>query len=218
MASKSPPSKTWDGIVSRYLNRRLSRPIASFLAARTTVSPNTITLLSFIVALSGALGFLLGMPWLGGVLAQTSSILDGVDGDLAKRLQKVSRLGAYLDSVLDRYADAALVASMTFYASRSTGPFIALIVGLSALTGSLLVSYTRALSSSIGEPGFSSSFSNYAGNRDVRLLVVMVGSITGFVMETLVFLAVLTNLVVIARIVETKRRSESSPVDLARVP
>ena len=158
------------------------------------------------------------MPWLGGVLAQTSSILDGVDGDLAKRLQKVSRLGAYLDSVLDRYADAALVASMTFYASRSTGPFIALIVGLSALTGSLLISYTRALSSSIGEPGFSSSFSNYAGNRDVRLLVVMVGSITGFVMETLVFLAVLTNLVVIARIVETKRRSESSPVDLARVP
>jgi len=46
----------------------------------------------------------------------------------------------------------------------------------------------------------------------------MVGSITGFVMETLVFLAVLTNLVVIARLVETKRRSESSPVDLARVP
>lgn len=157
------------------------------------------------------------MPWLGGVLAQTSSILDGVDGDLAKKLQKVSSWGAYLDSVLDRYADAALVVSMTFYSSQSSGPLIALIVGLSALTGSLLVSYTRALSSSIGEPDFSSSFSNYAGNRDVRLLAIMVGSITGFVTETLVSLAVLTNLVVIARLVETKRRGESSPVGLAQV-
>lgn len=158
------------------------------------------------------------MAWLGGVLAQTSSILDGVDGDLAKRLQKTSRWGAYLDSVLDRYADAALVASMTFYSSQSSAAFIALIFGLSALTGSLLVSYTRALSSTNEEPDFSSSFSNYAGNRDVRLLVVMVGSITGFVMETLVFLAFLTNLVVIARLVGTRRRSESSPVDLAQVP
>lgn len=88
MTSKSQPYKTWDGIVSKYFNRHLSRPIASFLATRTTISPNAVTIFSFSVAILGAVGFLFAILWLGGILAQTSSILDGVDGDLAKKLQR----------------------------------------------------------------------------------------------------------------------------------
>lgn len=81
----------------------------------------------------------------------------------------------------------------------------AIISGLFAITGTLLVSYTRALSNYAGHAAFSGSFANYAGNRDVRLLAIAMGSILGLVSETLFLLAVLTNLVVIARLVETAK-------------
>lgn len=185
----------------------MSRPLAHLLATRTSVSPNDVTYLSFLVAVLAAFGYVFGQPWIGGILSQASSILDGVDGDLAKELGRMSEWGAYLDSMLDRYADAIIIASMSLYASLQGGqPLFVIISGLFAITGTLLVSYTRALSNYAGHAAFSGSFANYAGNRDVRLLAIAMGSMLGLVSETLLLLAVLTNLVVITRLVETAKK------------
>ncbi|HDN05899.1 MAG TPA: nucleotidyl transferase, partial [Candidatus Bathyarchaeota archaeon] len=72
--------RTWDGIVSQHINRKFSRPLARFLASHTKASPNQVTVLSFAVAVLSGLAFFSFQPILGGILAQLSSILDGVDG------------------------------------------------------------------------------------------------------------------------------------------
>ncbi len=74
--------KEWDGVISQIINRKFSRPTARFLANRTKATPNQITILSFLVGLASGLLFY-NHVLIGGLLAQTSSILDGVDGDLA---------------------------------------------------------------------------------------------------------------------------------------
>ena len=80
----------YDGFVSRHINRRFSRPIARLLAY-TPVTPNQVSLLSFVIALGSLALFLNDHPaWAGGAV-QASSIVDGVDGDLARRKNIATR-------------------------------------------------------------------------------------------------------------------------------
>ena len=67
-----------EGPVSRYINRRLSEPLARLLAP-TPVTPNQVSLLCLLTALGALAGFALGQPIAGGLLIQTSSVIDGVD-------------------------------------------------------------------------------------------------------------------------------------------
>src|SRR5438309_1571694 len=100
-----------DGPVSRYINRRLSQPIASALT-RTPVTPNQVSVVALLAALVASSLVAVGRNIEGAVLIQSSSILDGVDGDLARAQGVESRFGALFDAVLDRYADAAVAAGM----------------------------------------------------------------------------------------------------------
>jgi len=190
--------KGWDGIISQIINRKFSRPTAHFLANRTKATPNQITILSFLVGLASGL-FFYNYVLIGGLLAQISSILDGVDGDLAIFTGKTSSFGGFMDSVLDRYADAAILIGMTCYAFSRQATVLSIIVGFAALAGSFMVSYTRARAKSDLGVVFKSGISGYAANRDVRLFIVMLGGILNQVFACLVVLAVLTNFVVVTR-------------------
>lgn len=193
--------KGWDGIVSRYINRRFSRPIARFFAENTGVSPNQMTVISFLVGVLSGVSFLLFRPILGGILAQLCSILDGVDGDLAIITNRVTRFGGFLDSLLDRYGDSIILIGMTYYAYMREGyPTLSLLIGAAALAGSLLVSYSRARAKSDLGVVFRSGISGYAANRDVRLFIVMIGGILNRVFITLLILALLTNFTVAVRL------------------
>ena len=191
--------REWDGIVSQLINRKFSRPTARFLAEHTRVMPNQITILSFLVGLESGL-FFFNHPLIGGLLAQISSILDGVDGDLAVFTGQTSSFGGFMDSVLDRYADAAILIGMTYHVFSKQGIVTSILVGLAALAGSFMVSYTRTRAKSDLGVVFKSGISGYAANRDVRLFIVMLGGIFNQVFACLVVLAVLTNFVVVTRI------------------
>jgi len=191
--------REWDGIISQLINRKFSRPTARFLADQTRVTPNQITILSFLVGLASGL-FFLNHALIGGLLAQISSIIDGVDGDLADLSGQTSSFGGFLDSVLDRYADAAILIGMTFHVFSKQGILTSMLVGFAALAGSFMVSYTRTRAGSDLGVVFSSGVSGYAASRDVRLFIVMLGGILNQVLACLVVLAVLTNFVVIIRI------------------
>jgi len=106
-----------DGPVSRLLNRRLSRPLAR-LAVRAGLSPNQATALSTGIALAAPLLFVVNRPRLAGFAIQAASVVDGVDGDLARLTNRSTRFGAVLDAVADRYADAAMIAGMTYWSVR----------------------------------------------------------------------------------------------------
>jgi CDP-L-myo-inositol myo-inositolphosphotransferase len=150
--------------------------------------------------LSGFL-FFIYQPVIGGLLAQLSSILDGVDGDLAVLTGKTSLFGGFLDSILDRYSDAIILLGMSYVALSMHGQTVEnLLISLSALFGSLLVSYSRARAESDLKIIFKRSFSGYAANRDIRLFIVMIGGVSNQILASLLVLAVLTNLVVVKRL------------------
>lgn len=175
--------------------------MARFLAKYPSVSPNHVSILSFLAALASGLAFYLSHPFLGGILSQVASILDGVDGDLAELTCRVSPFGGFLDAMLDRYGDAAILTGMICFLIDSGGNGIAIIVaGLAALFGSLLVSYSRARAKSDLKLTFNRGFSGYAANRDVRLFVIMVGGLLNQIIMTLAIIAILTNLNVLARV------------------
>jgi len=194
-----------EGLISRYLNRRLSRPLARLLVF-TPLTPNFISFLSFLIGLASATAFFKGQNVLGGILAQTASVMDGVDGDLARLKGKVSSFGAFFDSVLDRYADAAIILGLTWWSSQAEKFTATCLIGILALLGSLLFSYSRARA--------ESSFSNKTdvpllselGSRDGRLFLIMLGGILGKGYWSLLVIAFLTHLTVLLRILHFRRK------------
>ena len=138
-------SKGRDGPISRLLNRPISIRLTSLLV-NTPVTPNQITLISFFLAVVASF-FLARDSYLwfamGGIMAQIASIIDGCDGEIARLKWLQSDYGAWLDAVLDRYADAFLIAAVTWHVANykmlgNTG----WLLGIFALIGSFINSYT----------------------------------------------------------------------------
>ena len=74
----------YDGYISKYVNRRISEPIARLLA-KTKITPNQVSWAAFGVALLSFISFIFGQNIVAGLLAQLSSIVDGIDGSLKIR-------------------------------------------------------------------------------------------------------------------------------------
>ncbi len=144
----------------------------------------------------------------GGILAQISSVVDGVNGDLAHAKGMTSKFGAFLDAVLDRYTDFAILLGMVVWSSRFEPYPSVWIVGLFALVGSLMISYSRSRAEASTGLAFNRGLASMA-SRDVRLFIIMVGSMAGQVYWTLVFLAALCNFVAAWRLVLAARQLKS---------
>ncbi len=184
-------------------SRSLYLPVARFLAARG-VTPNMVSLVG--AAAFGGAGVLAAMghfPAAGCVIAVLGP-LDRVDGLMARECGLQSRFGAFLDSTLDRIAEfflflGVLVGEMRFHGA---GVVEASVI-LSALTGSLLVSYARARAEALGfqcKVGLMTRFE--------RLFLMAVGLIFGFVYPVVIFLAVATHLTAIHRILHVYGQRE----------
>ena len=125
-------------------------PIARFVSW-TGVSPNGITIIGF--ALTVVVAFLLAMGYfpLGGALLIVAAFFDGIDGALARLLNRVTRFGAFLDSTTDRFSEAALfLGLLIYYYGRGAG--VEVILCYMTIIGSLMVSYTRARAEGLGIP------------------------------------------------------------------
>ncbi len=125
-------------------------PIARFVSW-TGISPNGITLIGF--ALTVAVAFLLAMGYfpLAGALLIVAAFFDGIDGALARLLNRVTRFGAFLDSTTDRFSEAALFLGLLIYYYRQ-GAGVEVILCYLTIIGSLMVSYTRARAEGLGVP------------------------------------------------------------------
>ncbi len=200
-----------DGLISRYLNRPVSRPISRWLT-RTPVTPNQVSVVSFAAALGSVGLFMSGNNILAGLAIQASSIIDGVDGDLARLKSMATKFGGFFDAVLDRYADAAIFTGLAYWSYTFEGRGPAELIGaagLIAAVGSFMISYTRARA----EASLGGTFQGLAGSlasRDARLLLVMIGAVTGQALATLIILAVLTNTVVVWRVALARGESVDS--------
>ena len=101
---------------------------------------------------SGA-AFGTGFPRMGAFWLLMSGVLDILDGKVARRSGMVSNFGAFFDSTLDRLGEAALFTGIAIYfvtTAEQRWPILGLGASLLALSGSFLVSYTRARAEGLG--------------------------------------------------------------------
>ena len=168
------------------------------LLARTPATPNQVSVGAFLIAVGSMAAYIAGVGYLGGILAQISSIVDGADGDLARLKGVASAFGGFFDAVLDRYADSAVLLGLTYWAAEGNGVGV-WSVGFAALAGTFAVAYTRARIETVPGRPFDKGLAS-AASRDFRLMIVMIGSIAGLGFPTLLVIAILTNSVVALRI------------------
>ncbi len=183
-----------EGFVSRYLNRKVSVRITRLLLS-TPITPNQVSVASLLMAAVGAAAMLRRRWRLGAALAQLSSIVDGCDGELARARLESSAQGAIFDATLDRWADALLISGMAIGAGSKAAAW----AGYGALTGALLVPYTRArLEAELGEA--PTEVMRFGATRDVRLAALCVGALLRRPEPTLVAVAVGSNIEVARRL------------------
>jgi len=199
--------KSTDGFISRYINRKISiRITRTIVKYKIPLSPNQVSIISFVLGLISALLYVLGMPVPAAIMVQASSIIDGVDGELARLLGLTSRVGAFLDAILDRFVDIAIIASLTYYVSTLgiIEAKLLVVVSMLALSGDLLVSYIHARGeASLGvHPSRIGIIPNFS-SRDVRLFIIFVGTLIGMYIETLIVVATLSYAYVISKFIDS---------------
>jgi CDP-L-myo-inositol myo-inositolphosphotransferase len=193
--------KEADGPVSRYLNRPVSTRMSMALA-HLPIHPDVVSMVAFLLGVLAAWLLASGQGTAGGILVQLASILDGVDGEIARLQVRAGPGGALLDGVLDRLADAAIVGGLALWAldaGSDPGPVAALAVA--ATTGAMLSMATKDRIAALGLPPVPERWIGLLlGGRDGRLLIVAIGALLGRPTATLVVLIVTSALSLTARL------------------
>jgi len=199
--------KTTDGPISRYLNRPLSTRITKYLL-RTNITPNHVSFFSFILAMLGALFFFLGgysNLVIGALLAHLSSVIDGCDGEIARLKFQVTEFGGWFDAVLDRYADAFLLFSLTYYVYVVNGDISTLFIGFLAIIGTFMNSYTADKYDGLMKRRLKPGKYYFRLGRDVRMFIILVGALLNQPLIVLVVIALLMNAENVRRIVVLRK-------------
>jgi CDP-diacylglycerol--glycerol-3-phosphate 3-phosphatidyltransferase len=143
--------------------------------ARTRITPDALTALGLSLCAAGAVAVYfedrneLLWFWTGAALFWAGSLLDILDGALARQSGKGTPFGAFLDSTTDRLGEAVMLSAIGLVFARD-GNEIALGATFAALAGSFLVSYTRARAEALtlkGDVGI--------GSRAERVIVIVTG-------------------------------------------
>lgn len=169
---------------------------------RARVPPNALTLAGPVAMAFVFIPLLRGDAWTAGWLVLVAVSFDSLDGAVARRSREVTRFGAYLDSVVDRYADLLLLFALLVYllefldpAARSTW----LAAWCVALVGTVGTSYARARAEKL-IPGCAVGFFE----RPERVVAVIVGLLASNLHLALLVSAVFTNLIAAQRILYTR--------------
>jgi len=178
-------------------------PLAAGLA-RLRLHPNTVTILGCLLNLVAGLVAASGRIRLAGIAMWLASSTDALDGTLARVTARQSQFGAFLDSTLDRLSEGAVLFGLTVWMSRA-GMTEGVLLAFAALLGSVMVSYTRARAEGVGYDCKVGLFT-----RPVRVVVLGVGMLTGWLEPVLGLLAVFTWVTVVQRIFHVYQASRQS--------
>jgi phosphatidylglycerophosphate synthase len=200
-----------DGVIARYLNRPISLRITERLLSQP-VKPWQVSVASFLLTLAAGLSFAIGHATTGGLLAQAASVLDGVDGELARVRYQDSPFGGLYDALLDRVGEAAVIGGMTLYAWVMGAGAWVVALGFAALAGnSLSMLVKEKYGTQFRQPWASEREGRWRWlllGRDGRLFLTLVAGVTGQVELVLAYLALGTHVHAGARI--ARIRAEAS--------
>ncbi len=177
---------------------RFFDPVARLLF-RARVRPNHLTVLGLGVSIAAAYVFSVGRLRWGAALLAVAGLFDFFDGAVARLAGSDSDYGAFLDSVVDRYSDlAVLLGILVYYEQRSDT--LGAVLTMATLAGTVMVSYTKARAQSIAV-----SCEIGVMERPERLIALIAGATFHLLTPVMALLALLTNLTAIQRIVYTRK-------------
>ena len=167
--------------------RPLLTKILNPLARNLNINPNIITVISPFVASIAAYGFANKLLILGTIAILASGFLDVMDGAIARFHGKSSKFGAFLDSTMDRFADAIIYIGIIF------GGYCDWFVGVLAIHSAICVSYARARAESQGV-----DCNIGIAERAVRMIILMIGALIGYFAGEIYFTYIIYILVILS--------------------
>jgi CDP-diacylglycerol--glycerol-3-phosphate 3-phosphatidyltransferase len=207
---------TWTSAFGRACGWLLKRIVHGL--ALTRISPNALTFFGLVINTAAAVLFGLAGPdnqarmfrWAAATIIG-AGIFDMVDGRVARATGQVTQFGAFFDSVIDRYSDLALFFGLLVYYARA-GRFFYIVLVAVVMTGSVMVSYTRARAESlIGscKVGFM--------ERPERIVLVIIGALFNRMAPVLWVIAVLSNITVVHRILYTYQQTRERDAEALKL-
>lgn len=203
----------------RYI--RIISPVGKFFA-RIGIHPDILTVTGLVLSMAAGLVYCNGsFFWAAWVLVLAGSC-DALDGQIARQTNKNSQFGAFMDSTLDRYSDMLPLLGIGYYfaggpaflgsaaGTQGADPaYWTVVVIILAVTGSFMVSYTRARAEGLGVPCKKGLM-----QRPERILLLIIGSLLGaipgvgviLIKVTLIVLALSTNITAMHRIYHVRRQ------------
>lgn len=167
--------------------RPLLTKILNPIARNLNINPNIVTVISPFVAVLAAYGFANKLLILGCFAILMSGLLDVIDGAVARYHGRSSKFGAFLDSTMDRFADAIIYIGIVF------GGYCDWFVGILAVHSAICVSYVRARAESQGV-----ECNIGIAERAVRMIILMVGALIGYFAGDIYFTYVIYILVILS--------------------
>lgn len=153
--------------------KKLGEPIALALG-RLGLTPNALTLVGFGITAVGAV-LLANQLWLaGGLVVFVGAAFDMFDGALARATGRVSRFGAFLDSVFDRMGEALVYVGLV-WGTLDLGLWRPVVLAAAAMAAAFMVSYTRAKAEGLGFSSGTGMAAIGLAPREVRIVILTVG-------------------------------------------
>jgi phosphatidylinositol phosphate synthase len=184
--------------------------------ARTRVTPNALTASGVLLCVAASALVLfenrneLLFYWLAAVVFVTGSLLDILDGALARAGGKTTPFGAFLDSTTDRISEGFMLTAIAYVFARH-GRDIFVAVAMAAVAGSFLVSYTRARAEALGLRGDVG-----IGSRAERVVVITAGLVLapwGVLPWAIALLAATAWITVVQRVLHVRTQLLGGPRD-----
>lgn len=189
--------------------RRVLAPLVGGLAS-LGIHPLLVSLFGVVFSIWGAVTVARGSLLGGGVFLLIAGLCDVLDGDLARRTQKASAFGAFIDSTLDRVSEFAYFGGILLYVVGRPGRWSGWepVVILLALMGSVLTSYVRARAEGIGV-----ACKIGVMERPERIGLLALGLLAGyqFLMAVMILLAVTSLFTVVQRVRHVHRATAHRP-------
>jgi len=178
--------------IGHRLDPYLYHVLKIFLGGRG--NPNFFTLMGFLATLVASLLILNGFWFLAGLAIILSGLFDLFDGVIARKLGKVTALGGFLDSVLDRYSDLLLLISLLVYYLKKEDPDLVILTSFVSM-GTILIPYVRAKAEALQVPCTIGLM-----ERAERIILLSIGTLFQWMEPVLWILAILTHFTVLQRI------------------
>jgi CDP-diacylglycerol--glycerol-3-phosphate 3-phosphatidyltransferase len=184
--------------------------------ARTRVTPNALTASGVLLCAAASILVLfedrheLLFYWLAAVVFVAGSVLDILDGALARAGGKTTPFGAFLDSTTDRISEGFMLTAIAYVFARH-GRDVFVAVAMAAVAGSFLVSYTRARAEALGLRGDVG-----IGSRAERVVVITAGLVLapwGVLPWAIVLLTVTAWVTVVQRVLQVRTQLLGGPRD-----